>query len=198
MVYDQSGNRKRFASPAPTQTPPTIQTLQREYRGEQPEHPAAFRTAFDTASDEKQFLSDLEYVLVSIAALMCCTPAGDALTDERVQRMLLALQGFSTPYLQSRFKQEAQQVANRKSTNAELYIRSRKQSKFPKPAAAVVEFLRNDNTRESRSKFFEMKKLAEQQVFEKKQRREKLRLLKKPVAAPVPPWMQVPDGPVVS
>ncbi len=139
MVLDQSGIRKRFIATALAPAPK-----------EQPkEHPAAFKSAFEAASDEKQFLSDLEYVLVSIAALMCCTPQRAALTDERVQRMLLSLQGFSTPYLQSRFKNEAQQVANRKHFMAEQQVRQRPpRSHFPAPPLNIAELLRDNNARD--------------------------------------------------
>ncbi len=112
-------------------------------------------------------------MLVSIAALMCCMPQRAALTDERVQRMLLSLQGLSTPYLQTRFKSEAQQVANRKNFMAEQQVRQRPpRSRFPSPAIKVSEFLRgdaartigSDSSRRSRSrkkKFFELQRQAQ-------------------------------------
>ncbi|HYD19645.1 MAG TPA: hypothetical protein VEF76_14320 [Patescibacteria group bacterium] len=81
---------------------------------------------FNCAHDERRFNADLAYVMTSIDALTCCMPIKQALTDERVRRMLLALEGFATPYLKSRFKKEASQVANRKNPAMESHIRSRR------------------------------------------------------------------------
>ena len=113
-------------------------------------------------------------------------PQRTAQSDERVKRMLLALEGFSTPYLQVKFKQEAYQVANRKSSSTELSIRSRKPRnaflQFPQPsngARAIIgsRFLAQRTFEEAQAleKKYAEKKRAEQQFFEN-QRHEKFLL----------------------
>ena len=127
------------------------------------EHPAALRQNFDAASDERQYMSELEYVLVSIAAIMSMSPAPESISDERIQRMILSLQGLSAPYLQDSFKREAQ-VSGRKPIIADPLLRAR--GIFPAPADAAAKYLKRQQ--ESESRFFDMRKDCEKRSAEKK------------------------------
>ena len=92
----------------------------------------AQREAVEMTCDEDQFNAELAQVMVSIAALTSALPATEALTDERVRRMMLALEGFSSPYLKTRFKQEASPAPqdNTKQPNKEIRVEPRTPSRF--------------------------------------------------------------------
>ncbi|MCC7037832.1 MAG: hypothetical protein IT560_11080 [Alphaproteobacteria bacterium] len=110
-------------------------TLKNRFEGLKPKtaaHCFAQREAVEMTCDEDQFNAELAQVMVSIAALTSALPATDALTDERVRRMMLALEGFSSPYLKTRFKQEATPAPqdNTKQQNKEIRIETRAPSRF--------------------------------------------------------------------
>lgn len=92
----------------------------------------AQREAVEMTCDEDQFNAELAQVMVSIAALTSALPATEAITDERVRRMMLALEGFSSPYLKTRFKQEASPAPqdNTKQKNKEIRVETRAPSRF--------------------------------------------------------------------
>jgi tellurite resistance protein len=95
-------------------------------------HCFAQREAIEMTCDEDQFNAELAQVMVSIAALTSALPATEAITDERVRRMMLALEGFSSPYLKTRFKQEATPAPqdNTKQKNKDIRIETRAPSRF--------------------------------------------------------------------
>ncbi len=110
-------------------------TLKNRFDGLKPKAAAdcfAQREATETTCDEDQFNAELAQVMVSIAALTSALPATDALTDERVRRMMLSLEGFSSPYLKTRFKQEASPTPqdNTKQKNKEIRVETRAPSRF--------------------------------------------------------------------
>lgn len=92
----------------------------------------AQREAVEMTCDEDQFNAELAQVMVSIAALTSALPATEALTDERVRRMMLALEGFSSPYLKTRFKQEAtpKEQPDPKNPGKEIRVAPRAPSRF--------------------------------------------------------------------
>ncbi len=110
-------------------------TLKNRFEGLKPKAPTycfAQREAVETTCDEDQFNAELAQVMVSIAALTSALPATDALTDERVRRMMLALDGYTSPYLKTRFKQEAspQPQDSAKQQNKEIRVETRAPSRF--------------------------------------------------------------------
>lgn len=153
-LTDRTGLRRVDLRRTPEPPTPAANTRQ---------HPCALRIEFDCASDERRYLSELEYVLVSIAAIMSMSPAPECLSDERIQRMILSLQGLSAPYLQDSFKREAQ-AGGRKPIVADPLLRAR--GIFPAPAEAAAKQLKR--TRESESQFFDLKKDGEKRDAEKK------------------------------
>lgn len=110
-------------------------TLKNRFEGLKPKAAArcfAQREAVEMTCDEDQFNAELAQVMVSIAALTSALPATEALTDERVRRMMLALEGFSSPYLKTRFKQEAtpQPQQDPKNPAKEIRVEPRRPSRF--------------------------------------------------------------------
>lgn len=110
-------------------------TLKNRFDGLKPKAASCFiaqRDAVETTCDEDQFNAELAQVMVSIAALTSALPATEALTDERVRRMLLALEGYTSPYLKTRFRQEAspKEQDNAKQQNKEIRVETRAPSRF--------------------------------------------------------------------
>lgn len=109
-------------------------TLKHRFEGLKPKAASscfAQREAVEMTCDEDQFNAELAQVMVSIAALTSALPATEALTDERVRRMMLALEGFSSPYLKTRFKQEATPKEDgSKQQNKEIRVETRAPSRF--------------------------------------------------------------------
>ncbi len=95
-----------------------------------PRHCFAQREAVETTCDEDQFNAELAQVMVSIAALTSALPATLALTDERVRRMMLALEGYSSPYLKTRFRKEATPQHDAKNPNNDIRVQPRRPSRF--------------------------------------------------------------------
>ncbi|TAL37291.1 MAG: hypothetical protein EPN97_05540 [Alphaproteobacteria bacterium] len=80
-------------------------------------HPALCRKDFGAVCDEKsekQYLSDLEQVLLTISAMQCIGFGKRHAQDERINRLLLSLM-TGERQANSRFTTELQQVVNRRS-----------------------------------------------------------------------------------
>ncbi|MEZ0225590.1 MAG: hypothetical protein ACAH83_13625 [Alphaproteobacteria bacterium] len=91
-------------------------------------HPALCQKDFNSACDEKrerEYLSDLEHVLLTINALQCIGFGKRHAQDERINRLLLSLV-TGERQANSRFTAELQHVVNRRSVRTGMNIASGK------------------------------------------------------------------------
>jgi hypothetical protein len=91
-------------------------------------HPALCQKNFNAACEEKsekQYLSDLEHVLLTINALQCIGFGKRHAQDERINRLLLSLV-TGERQANSRFTTELQHVVNRRSVRTGMNIASGK------------------------------------------------------------------------
>lgn len=80
-------------------------------------HPALCQKDFNSACEErreKEYLSDLEHILLTIGAMQCIGFGKRHAQDERINRLLLSLV-TGERQVNSRFTEELRQVVNRRS-----------------------------------------------------------------------------------
>lgn len=111
MGIPKRGLRHHFEKKSPPDATLTVAALRRR------PHPVKCMKDFSSACDErseKEYLSDLEHILLTISAMQCIGFGKRHAQDERINRLLLSLV-TGERQVNSRFTAELQQVVNRRS-----------------------------------------------------------------------------------